>query len=178
MHGCHIPVSSDYLTVQFAHFAIIFAFSKYRSLREVEGGAKKLAQVVLGASHLIQKSIAKLLDPNKSIIQEWKIELRDTLERQAVFLCHKLSQCSGLEVLVPQGAMYAIIRIDVSRFRKVIQSDLEFSSRLLEEENVFVLPGSAFGVPGMFRVVFCAPVEVLEEAASRIHDFCHRHMLV
>lgn len=132
---------------------------------------------MLGASHLVQKSIPKLLNPENSLIQDWKINLRATLERQASFLCQKLSACPGLEVLMPQGAMYAIVRIDVSRFEKAIRSDLEFSSCLLQEENVFVLPGTAFGVTGLFRVVFCAPEEILEQAASRMKAFCERHLL-
>ena len=173
-----LPIFGSLQKLNFAQSChSFFASSIYGSLREVEGGAKKLAQVILGASHLIQKSIAKLLDPNNSMIQEWKVTLRATLERQAAFLCRKLSDCPGLEVLAPQGAMYAIVRIDGSRFHKTIQSDLHFSSRLLKEENVFVLPGSAFGVPGLFRVVFCAPDEMLEEAASRMKAFCDRHLL-
>ena len=75
----------------------------------------------------------------------------------------------------PQGAMYSIVRIDLAQFDPTIQSDLDFSSLLLQEENVFALPGTAFGVPGLIRVVFCAPEEILEQAASRIKAFCERH---
>ena len=56
-----------------------------------------------------------------------------------------------------------------------IRSDLDFCSKLLEEENVFCLPGNAFGVPNVFRVVFCAPVPILDAAAHRIAMFCRRH---
>ena len=144
----------------------------------MEEGAKKLAQVVLGASHLVQKAITRLLNPTDLRIQEWKRDLRSTLERQASFLCNKLAGCPGLKVLMPQGAMYALVRIDISKFSKTIRSDLDFSSLLLQEENVFVLPGATFGVAGLFRVVFCAPEDVLEQAANRMRAFCEHHILV
>lgn len=152
--------------------------SKYGSLSDVEDGAKRLAQVVLGASHLVQKSVANLLDPDNQDIHHWKEHLRETLEHQANFLCNKLFDCPGLDVgKGSQGAMYAIVRIDLAKFDTSIATDRDFSSLLLQEENVFVLPGTAFGVPGLFRVVFCASEDVLASAASRIQSFCKRHVL-
>lgn len=151
--------------------------SVHNSLREVEKGAKSLAQVILGASHLAQTAISKLLDSSNYQIQEWKSHMRSMLEHQAKFLMDRLEQCPGLEVIEPQGAMYSIVKIDTSRFGKEIQSDIDFTSMLLKEENVFVLPGSAFGVANLFRVVFCAPDRVLDQAATRIHSFCERHCI-
>ena len=70
--------------------------------------------------------------------------------------------------------MYAIVRLDMDMLD--VKDDLEFSKQLLEEENVFVLPGSAFGIHNnMFRVVFCAAEPVLEIAAQRITQFCVNH---
>jgi tyrosine aminotransferase len=80
---------------------------------------------------------------------------------------------------MPQGAMYAMVTLDTSCFDPSIQDDLDFTTLLLKEENVFVLPGRAFGVDSpsftVFRVVFCASVELLREATVRISDFCDRH---
>jgi len=56
-----------------------------------------------------------------------------------------------------------------------IADDVEFSRLLLAEENVFLLPGAAFGIPDYCRIVFCAPKERLGEAADRIAAFCSRH---
>jgi tyrosine aminotransferase len=81
----------------------------------------------------------------------------------------------GLEVVPACGAMYNLVRLDIDSFDDEIQNDLEFAEALLKEENVFVLPGSCFGVKNMFRVVFCAPTAVLDEAVQRIRCFCERH---
>jgi aspartate/methionine/tyrosine aminotransferase len=126
---------------------------------------------------LVQTAIPKLLEPNNPVLQEWKSDLRRTLESQAKFLSQELALCPGLEVKQPQGAMYFIVRIDTPKFGPDIRSDLDFSSLLLQEENIFVLPGAAFGVPGFVRVVFCGPNRVLGEATHRIKAFCERHFL-
>ena len=81
----------------------------------------------------------------------------------------------SLQVMMPQGAMYAIVRIHTDQLDETIQSDLDFTKLLLEEENVLVLPGTCFGLANAFRVVFCASIPVLEQAADRIHQFCLRH---
>jgi aspartate/methionine/tyrosine aminotransferase len=90
-----------------------------------------------------------------------------------MFLCSRLDACDGLEVIQPQGAMYAIAKIDTTSLD--VKDDIEFASKLLDEENVFVLPGSAFGVQNIFRVVYCSSEPILETAAKRISEFCHRH---
>ena len=151
------------------------------SLREVEAGAKRLAQVILGASHLPQSVVPALLDPSsqsdRDAIAKWKVELKSTLELQARAMCDGLVECHGLSVRFPQGAMYAMVGIDTSRLD--IQDDMDFTKLLLKEENVFVLPGQAFGVDSsqrpVFRVVFCSSVDMLSEAAQRISNFCSRH---
>jgi tyrosine aminotransferase len=163
--------------LRFLTITVLFCFhhSLYGSLREVEAGANRLAQVILGASPLIQSVIPTLLSTTNNELVCWRETLRQTLGRQATFLCRKLSSahCHGLEVIAPQGAMYAMVKIDTQRLN--LKDDMEFSALLLKEENVFVLPGSAFGAENVFRVVFCAAEPILDEAARRIADFCGRH---
>jgi len=151
---------------------VTFHDNMYHSLQEVEAGAKSLSQVILGASHLVQSVIPKLLSPC-SQIDLWKENLRKTLETQAGFLYRELSKCNGLEPFAPQGAMYSMVKFDINKLD--LKDDLDFSSRLLQEENVFVLPGTAFGCPNVFRVVFCCDEPILGEAARRIAGFCERH---
>jgi tyrosine aminotransferase len=156
-------------------FVFYLYCSVYGSLQEVQVGAKRLAQVILGASHLTQTAIpAALATPLSS---SWKIDLIHSLEQQAAFLCERLSRSPGLQVVSPPGgAMYAMVRIDVDQFSASIGNELEFTQQLLLEENVFVLPGSCFGIRNVFRVVFCAPISVLEEASTRMNEFCQRHV--
>jgi tyrosine aminotransferase len=167
---------------------IIFQDSRHGSIQEVKKGAQRLAQVVLGASRLAQVAIPAVLNPSNesdiASIAQWKANLHSQVENQAALLCGLLDKCHGLEVIRPQGAMYAMVRIHVHLFDDDIHDDVSFMKLLLEEENIVVLPGQAFGLDKedhdttpVFRVVFCAPEDVLVCACERISTFCGRHAL-
>lgn len=162
----------------------VFHDNKFGSLREIEAGTKRLAQVTMGASHLIQTVIPPLLDQTNDsngkdgdTVQVWKQNLIDNLQEQAHFLQQQLSHAPGLQVMEAQGAMYCMVRFNPEDFSldSGIQNDVDFCQLLLTEENVLVLPGSCFGAPNVFRVVFCAPKLILKDAADRITAFCERH---
>jgi aminotransferase len=56
-------------------------------------------------------------------------------------------------------------------------NDETFSERLLMEERVAVIPGSAFGEAGAghVRICYAQRYELLEEALERIERFVKRH---
>ncbi len=78
----------------------------------------------------------------------------------------------GLETFEPRGAFYAFPRISVHR----ALDDEAFTERLLTEERVAVVPGSAFGPSGAGHVRMCyaTSYEQLEEALRRIGRFVAR----
>ncbi len=78
----------------------------------------------------------------------------------------------GMPCFEPQGAFYA--------FPSVAQSgmtDEEFAARLLEEEQVAVVPGSAFGAggAGYVRCSYATAYEKIEQALERMARFVRRH---
>ncbi len=78
----------------------------------------------------------------------------------------------GMPCFEPQGAFYA--------FPSVAQSgmtDEEFAQRLLEEEQVAVVPGSAFGAggAGYVRCSYATAYEKIEQALERMARFVRRH---
>ena len=77
----------------------------------------------------------------------------------------------GLECFEPQGAFYMFPSI--KRFG--MTSD-EFATRLLREEKVAVVPGTAFGDcgEGFLRVSYAYSLKSLKEALSRIKRFVDR----
>jgi len=157
---------------------VVFQDNVQGSIKAVEAGAKRLTRIILGSSHLVQSVVPTLLDRSNSKIIEWQADLRSKLERQAYALCDSLGECPGLKVSTqPQGAMYLMVQIDFSQFDDSVQSDLEFCKLLVQEQNVFVLPGCAFNFPDAFRVVFCPSEATLREAANRIKQFCRSHIL-
>jgi aminotransferase len=77
----------------------------------------------------------------------------------------------GLETFEPRGAFYAFPRITSTG----LDSET-FAQRLLEEERVAVIPGSAFGPSGEghVRACYATSYEQLQEALARIGRFVER----
>jgi aminotransferase len=77
----------------------------------------------------------------------------------------------GLDCFEPRGAFYAFPSI-----RSTGLSDEEFSERLLAEEKVAMVPGSAFGNSGAghVRASYATSLPNIEEALSRIERFLAR----
>eukprot|EP00814_Leptocylindrus_danicus_P003945 CAMPEP_0116024524 /NCGR_PEP_ID=MMETSP0321-20121206/12371_1 /TAXON_ID=163516 /ORGANISM="Leptocylindrus danicus var. danicus, Strain B650" /LENGTH=495 /DNA_ID=CAMNT_0003496277 /DNA_START=83 /DNA_END=1570 /DNA_ORIENTATION=- len=149
------------------------------ALSDVKVGIKRLAQISLGASHLAQGVLPAILNPPTADVSreifEWKLNLNATLSKQSMFLCDRLISCQGLGFVRPEGAMYAMVEVNPGYFDAEITNDIDFTKLLLDEENLFALPGSAFGAPNFFRIVYCSPVDVLDEAVARIERFCWNH---
>ena len=136
-------------------------------------GAARLAQLQHGSNGLSQAAIPTLLDPRTPGLATWQETVRQTLQARSRFLCRRLGHCPGLKIITAQGAMYATIEINVDKLG--IEHDLEFAMRLVDEENVFVVPGMSMGVQNIIRLSFCSPENVLAVAACRIESFCRRH---
>jgi len=148
-------------------------------LDQVRAGMMSLSNLIIGANAIVQAAIPDVLCPEPGSNEEAALKKFEryyvgTLEEHASLTCRMLAQVPGLNVVVPQGAMYVMIQFDPKVLHD-IKDDMHFTELLLAEEAVFVLPGKCFGVKNCFRVVFSAPKEKLEEAYGRIAQFCVRH---
>ena len=81
----------------------------------------------------------------------------------------RLSKINGIHCNQPTGAFYAFA--DISGFGL---SSVDFCNRLLEEQKVVCIPGSAFGEcgEGFIRIAYTCSEEDLSEALRRIECFC------
>ena len=78
----------------------------------------------------------------------------------------------GLSCFEPLGAFYAFPSI-----KSLGMTSEEFATKLLEEEKVAVVPGTAFGASGegFIRCSYAYSINNIEEALSRISRFVERH---
>ncbi|MHC5652593.1 pyridoxal phosphate-dependent aminotransferase [Stappia sp.] len=88
-----------------------------------------------------------------------------------------LNQAKGITCPVPEGAFYVFPSCagtigKTAPSGKVIESDEDFVTELLETEGVAVVQGSAFGLGPNFRISYATSTEALEEACTRIQRFC------
>ncbi|MFG1397397.1 pyridoxal phosphate-dependent aminotransferase [Roseixanthobacter pseudopolyaromaticivorans] len=88
-----------------------------------------------------------------------------------------LNQAKGLTCPKPEGAFYVFPFCSGAIGKKapsgkVIATDEDFATELLEAENVAVVHGSAFGLGPAFRISYATATSDLEEACTRIQRFC------
>ena len=88
-----------------------------------------------------------------------------------------LNQASGIECPTPEGAFYvypscAGLMGKTAPSGKVLQTDEDFVTELLDTEGVAVVHGSAFGLGPNFRISYATSTEALTEACERIQRFC------
>ncbi|MEP0324430.1 pyridoxal phosphate-dependent aminotransferase [Bauldia litoralis] len=88
-----------------------------------------------------------------------------------------LNQANGISCLKPEGAFYVFPSCEgtlgkTSGGGKLLKTDEDFVTALLEEEGVAVVHGSAFGLSPFFRISYAVSTEALEEACLRIQRFC------
>lgn len=104
-------------------------------------------------------------------------------ERNATFkarrdmVAAKLNAVKGMSCRVPEGAFYLYPSVagcigKKTPDGKVIETDTDFASALLEAEGVAVVPGAAFGLSPYFRLSYATSTEALEKACERIKRFC------
>jgi len=88
-----------------------------------------------------------------------------------------LNQAKGLSCPTPEGAFYVYPSCEgaigkTAPSGKVIESDEDFVTELLEGEEVAAVHGGAFGMSPFFRVSYATSTEALTEACQRIQRFC------
>lgn len=142
-----------------------------------EGGVQdtllKICQVTLGPAAPLQAAVPAIIGGG-SAEDKWKTGVLGALEESAQYCIERCKSVPGLEVASnPQGTMYLMVRVRTDEYRD-IDGAVEFAGALLQEESVAVLPGECFFYPGFIRVVFCASLDILEEAWDRIDAFCRR----
>jgi len=97
------------------------------------------------------------------------------IERHA-FVVNAFNNIDGIDCIKAQGAFYSF-----PCAKKAIESlykkgkikkndDITFSEYLLDTKGVAVVPGSAFGAEGYFRISFATSMDNLKEALLRIKE--------
>ena len=97
-------------------------------------------------------------------------EMRESYNQRRRFVVNELRNM-GLSCFEPLGAFYVFPSI-----KKFGLSSDEFCTRLLEEEKVAVVPGTAFGDSGegFIRISYAYSLNALKEALGRVRRFTER----
>ena len=95
------------------------------------------------------------------------MRMRDQYAKRRDFIVRRFNEM-GLDCHLPRGSFYAFPCVEATGLNEV-----DFCHRLLREQEVAVVPGTAFGVHGRnhVRASFSTSYEKLVEASERIEHF-------
>ncbi|MGP3971057.1 pyridoxal phosphate-dependent aminotransferase [Streptomyces sp. 6N223] len=98
--------------------------------------------------------------------------MRRAFDRRRETIVRMLNDIDGVTCPEPQGAFYAYPSVRGLLGREIRgrrpESSLELAGLLLEESEVAVVPGEAFGTPGYLRLSYALGDEDLVEGVSRM----------
>ncbi|MBS6502012.1 MAG: pyridoxal phosphate-dependent aminotransferase [Clostridium sp.] len=118
-------------------------------------------------------AIEALNGPQDSI----KIMIKE-FEKRRNYMIGRINKIQGLSIIRPKGAFYIMVCIE-NYFGKeingeIINSSLDFSKILLNEENVAVIPGIAFGLDNYIRLSYATSMEIIEEGLNRLEKYLRK----
>lgn len=130
-------------------------------------------QSTSGTCSIAQWAAVEALNGTQDFIPERRAEF----ESRRDLVVSMLNQANGINCPKPEGAFYvypscAELIGKKTEGGKVIETDEDFVTELLEAEGVAVVHGSAFGLGPNFRISYATSTEALTEACQRIQRFC------
>lgn len=131
------------------------------------------SQSTSGASSIGQAAALEALTGPQDKVREFA----DIFKKRRDEAVSRLSGVPGLNVVQPEGAFYVFP--DCSRMfgkstpdGQVIKSDTDFTHYMLREAGVALIDGSAYGLPGTFRLSFAAAMDDIRDGCEYIRAAC------
>ncbi|HJX14064.1 MAG TPA: aminotransferase class I/II-fold pyridoxal phosphate-dependent enzyme [Dehalococcoidales bacterium] len=173
-HTCYagLPGVKD-STILLGGFSKAYAMTGWRvgyalAPREIIAAMTKIHQyTIMSAPTMAQVAAIEALKTGEADVQE----MVEDYNRRRLVIVKGLCEI-GLSCFEPRGAFYAFPSIAATGL-----TSEEFSEKLLLEEKVAVVPGSAFGGcgEGYVRCCYATSLAEIEEALNRMGRFVSRH---
>ena len=173
-HTCYagLPGVKD-STILLGGFSKAYAMTGWRvgyalAPREIIAAMTKIHQyTIMSAPTMAQVAAIEALKTGEADVQE----MVEDYNRRRLVIVKGLCEI-GLSCFEPRGAFYAFPSIAATGL-----TSEEFSEKLLLEEKVAVVPGSAFGGcgEGCVRGCYATSLAEIEEALTRMGRFVSRH---
>jgi aspartate aminotransferase len=139
----------------------------------IKAMAKLQSQSTTNPSSISQAAAVEALNGNQDFI----LKRNQTFKERRDFVVETLNKIEGISCLKPNGAFYVFPNClkflnKKDKTGKIIKNDSDFVNSLLENYQVAVVQGSAFGLEGYFRISYATSMDNLKKALDRISNFC------
>ena len=145
------------------------------------GGPKELIKAIANVqSHstsnpcsISQAATVAALNGDQSYLKDWCKVYKERRD----MVVEMLNAAEGIRCPKPEGAFYVYASCEGCIGKKtpegkVIESDSDFVTYLLETTGVAAVQGAAFGLSPYFRISYATSTEALKEACNRIQKAC------
>jgi aspartate aminotransferase len=139
----------------------------------IKAMAKVQSQSTSNPSSISQAAATAALNGDQSFLAE----RNDAFKERRDMVVDMLNAADGIECIKPEGAFYVYPSCagcigKTTPSGKVIESDGDFVTYLLEDQGVATVQGEAFGLSPYFRISYATSTEALTEACTRIQKAC------
>ncbi len=123
------------------------------------------SQSTSNPASISQAAARAALEGDQSCIGEMVRAFRERHD----YIVGALNAIDGVECLAGDGTFYCFPDMQGAIQRLPgVTNDVELAEYLIDEANVALVPGSAFGAPGHMRLSFAAGLDTLQEAVARL----------
>jgi len=133
----------------------------------IEAVAKLQSHSTSNPNSVAQKAGVEALRGPQDSIRIMLAEYR----RRREFVLRRLKAIPGISCAEPMGAFYVYPNIGAALGRNGIENTAQFAERLLQEQQVAVVPGEAFGTSSHIRISYATSMHELERGLDRIQTF-------
>ena len=132
---------------------------------EIIRAMKKVqSQSTSGACTISQAASLEALSGDQSCVAEMTKAFRERHD----YVVDALNGIPGFRCVPGAGTFYAFPDVSGAMDALGLKTDSDLSEYLLNEAEVAVVPGSAFGAAGYIRLSFATSLDILQEAIARI----------
>jgi aspartate aminotransferase len=130
----------------------------------IQAMKKIQSQSTSNACSIAQAASVAALDGDQSCIPEWTAAFKQRHD----YVVAALNDINGINCAPGDATFYAFPNVAGAIEAKGLENDTALAELLLNEAEVALVPGSAFGAPGYIRLSFATGLDTLKEAIGRI----------
>lgn len=139
----------------------------------IQAMTKIQSQTTSSPCSISQRAAREALSGPQTLLKDRAKEFQE----RRTYMVNQLNEIRNMECLTPKGAFYLFPNCKQFFGKKTAKGDLindshEFAEYLLSHAGIAVVPGSAFGMEGYFRISYAASKSLLVEACIRIREAC------
>ncbi len=116
------------------------------------------------------KAATEALNGPKEALEIMRVEF----EKRRNYIVERLNKIDGINCLTPEGAFYVFPNVSKLLGKqyngKMINTDSELATYLLEYAQIAVVPGSAFGAPGYIRLSYATSMEKIKKGIDSFEN--------